>query len=506
MKRVVSVFLPTWGTDRLCRKLGSDAPARDAPVVLAGRNGNRREVLAVNDAARTLGIRPGMSATEAQALLPHLATYDAEPHEDEAGLGRLAAWALRRYSPVVAADPPDGLAIDATGAVHLHGGEAAMLNDIVARLAKVSIAARAAMASTLGSAHALARHHHQPIVAFGRQDDRTALAKLPVSALRLAQHTVQGLKVLGFERVGDLLAQPRAPLVHRFGMELGRRLDQALGHIAEPITPVAVPDIVSVFRRFGEPISATETLQRYTGLLVADLCTALEKRGLGARKLDLVFHRVDAHVEGVRVGTAQPTREPKHLARLLVSRLDTVDPGFGIERMTLAAIVAEPLSYRPASTLGEKPKADVTTLVDTLSTRVGNDRLYRVALVESDVPERSVARVAPLSAPTSTRWPQGWPRPSRLLSPPEAIETIALLPDHPPATFTWRGSRHRVIRADGPERIHGEWIRSEAEMHAARDYFLVEDEAGLRFWLYRHSRNANPDAGPHAWFLHGLFA
>lgn len=362
------------------------------------------------------------------------------------------------------------------------------------------------MASTLGSAHALARHHHQPVIAFGRQEDRTALAKLPVSALRLAPHTVQGLKVLGFERVGDLLAQPRAPLVHRFGPELGRRLDQALGHSAEPITPVAVPDVVSVSRRFGEPISAPETLQRYTMLLVADLCAALEKRGLGARKLDLVFHRVDAHVEGVRIGTAKATREPKHLTRLLAGRLDMVDPGFGIERMTLSAVVAEPLGYRPSSALGEKAQPDVTTLVDQLSTRVGAERLYRLALVESDVPERSVSRVAPLSKPTEARWPQGWPRPSRLLSPPEAIETIALLPDHPPATFTWRGSRHRVIRADGPERIHGEWIRSEAEMHAARDYFLVEDEAGLRFWLYRHSRNANPDAGPHAWFLHGLFA
>lgn len=131
------------------------APTRDRPLVLAGRCGNRREVLAVNDAAHVFGVGPGMSAAEVQALLPNLATFDAEPQEDEAGLGRLAAWALSRYSPVVAADPPDGLAIDATGAVHLHGGEAAMLNNIVAKLAKRSIAARVAMVSTLGSAQGL---------------------------------------------------------------------------------------------------------------------------------------------------------------------------------------------------------------------------------------------------------------------------------------------------------------------------------------------------------------
>lgn len=475
-------------------------------MVLAGREGNRRAVLAVNEAARALGIRPGMSATQAQALLPNLASFEAEPREDEAGLVRLATWALKRYSPVVAADPPDGLAIDATGAVHLHGGEQAMLNDIVARLARVRVAARAAMAGTLGSAHGIARHHAQPVIAFGMQEGKAALAKLPIAALRLAPEIVQGLRVLGFERVGELLAQPRAPLVLRFGPALARRLDQALGHVAEPITPIAVPDVIGVARSFGEPISALETLQRYTGLLVTELCAAMEERGLGARKLDLLFHRVDNHVEGFRIGTAQPVRDVKHLSRLLCSRLETVDPGFGVERMTLSALVAEPLDYSPASALGEKPKAEVASLIDTLTTRVGAARLYRMALVESDVPERSVRRVAPMSGPTVQRWPQGWPRPSRLLDPPERIETIALLPDHPPASFTWRRIRHRVIRADGPERIHGEWIRSAAEMHAIRDYFLVEDEAGVRFWVFRSGNGEDGATGLGSWFMHGLFA
>lgn len=98
--------------------------------------------------------------------------------------------------------------------------------------------------------------------------------------------------------------------------------------------------------------------------------------------------------------------------------------------MTLSAIWAEPLDAGSTSTLGKKSRPDVTTLVDTLAARVGGDRLFRMALAESDVPERSVSRVAPLSAPTALRWPTGWPRPSRLLTPPEAIETIALLPDH----------------------------------------------------------------------------
>ena len=98
----------------------------------------------------------------------------------------------------------------------------------------------------------------------------------------------------------------------------------------------------------------------------------------------------------------------------------------------------------------------------------------------SDVPERSVVRVAALAAETGAVWPGHWPRPSRLLPRPEAIETLALLPDHPPVWFTWRGIRRRVKRADGPERVFGEWWARDAELATVRDYFRVEDEAGER--------------------------
>src|ERR1700687_426454 len=74
-------------------------------------------------------------------------------------------------------------------------------------------------------------------------------------------------------------------------------------------------------------------------------------------------------------------------------------------------------------------------------------------------------------------------RASRLLPRPEPIETVALLPDPPLVTFTWRGVRRRVKRADGPERVFGEWWRRDAELIAVRDYFQVEDEAGERVWI-----------------------
>lgn len=448
-----------------------------------------------------------MAVAKAQALVPGLIVIDADLAADREGLDRLALWALQRISPVVAADPPDGLVIDTTGADHLHGGEAMMLEAIVQKFAASGVEARAAVADTWGAAHAAARFLRRQSAVIVPGDNEMLLRPLPLAALRLDGETTSGLRTLGFETIGDLIDQPRAPLALRFGPEFGRRLDQALGLIAEPVDPVRPPELVEVRRVFGEPIGAAETIARYMGKLVAALCLELEKRGLGARRLDLLLHRVDSTMQFIRVGMAQPVRDAKRLTRLLHDKIDTIDPGFGIEIMVLVAIEAEPLRDRQTiSSLVEPAEPDVSDLVDMLANRVGGNRLYRFTPIQSDVPERSVARIPALSPETGATWEGDWPRPPRLLSRPEPIETMALLPDHPPVWFTWRGVRRCVRRADGPERIRGEWWKRDAEMTTVRDYFRVEDDSGERYWLFRSGDGEHEDSGSQKWFLHGIFA
>jgi protein ImuB len=333
-----------------------------------------------------------------------------------------------------------------------------------------------------------------------------AILPLPISSLRLPALTIDSLRRLGFETIADLAATSRASLALRFGPEPGRRLDQAFGRVSEPIEPIRPEEIVEVRRNFAEPIGAAETIARYTGKLVAELCASLETRGLGARRLDLLFFRVDNRIEAIRVGTAIPVRDTKRLTRLLTDKIETIDPGFGIELMRLAATVAEPLQAKQMiSSLAEAPEPDVSDVIDILANRVGEDRLYRFAPVQSDVPERSIQRIAPMAPDIGEGWPGRWPRPSRLLPRPEPIETVALLPDHPPVTFTWRGVRRRVKRANGPERVFGEWWKRDAELAAVRDYFQVEDENGERYWVFRAGDGEDAATGSHKWFMHGIF-
>lgn len=464
-------------------------------------------------AARRQGITPGMTVTRARSLAPELVVIDAEPEDDLAGLKRLALWAARRYSPLVAVDPPDGLWIDITGCAHRFDGEVPLLKDILRRIAASGMAVQVAVADTAGCAHAVARH-----VPSGRPNviepgkTRTALAILPVHALRIEPGIADDLRRMGFERVEQLIVAPRAPLAKRFGKQLYKRLDQALGQIPEPIEPIVPPSVPRVRRGLLEPIMTADAFIQVIGDLVDDLIARLTNEGAGARRLDLFFERVDGHFQSIRVGTAAPTRDPGHLRKLLSAKVETVDPGLGVEAMTLIAPLIEPLGPRQGEGLiaAGRRGPDLAALVDALANRFGQRRLYRATPKASIMPEREIELVAPLARADAAGWDDDLPRPARMLLSPEPIEVTAMLPDHPPAMFVWRGKRHRVAQADGPERLHGEWWREaghEAAMpFAVRDYFQVETTTGSRYWIFRQGDGESPATGPMRWFVHGAFA
>ncbi|QDX27593.1 DNA polymerase Y family protein [Sphingomonas suaedae] len=509
-------------------KLGEEL----VPRVISIREGNRIVIAAACPAARALGIHPGMAVTQARALLPELAIHPADPAGDLAALHRLALMAARRWAPTVAVEGADTLLIDLSGAAHLHGGEERMALRIVRLLARRGYSARVAIADTPGAAWALAhfffgRHPRGDDVFIcppGQHAD--ALAALPIPALRADPVAVELLHRLGIDRIGQLAAMPRGPLSRRFGGALVSRLEQALGTLAEPLDPVMPREAIAVQRRFAEPVATAEGIAHWIGALVPELCAALEAAGLGARAVELVADRVDGVPQTLRIGLARASRDCLHLIRLIARRIEDVEPGYGIDAIALHVRRAEPLSARPFDErLDEEAKPDLAPLADTLATRIGPRRLWRNRPVESDVPERSVGRDGILDPPERVGahvkrddvrqllrtappdpWRPDWPRPARLLARPERLDhVLAELPDQPPRRFTWRGRTIRVVRADGPERITGEWWRRAAETHAVRDYFRVEDEGGHRYWLFRRGDGERGATGDLSWYLHGLF-
>lgn len=469
-----------------------------------------RRLAAVSPEAARLGLCSGQKAAAAMAMVPDLATPDAEPNADAAALTALVDWCVR-FSPAVAADPPNGLFLDIGGVAHLWGGEAAMLADFRTRLAGNGLPLRVAIADTPGAAWALAHFGDDSVIAaLGGQAE--LLKPLPPAALRLAPEAAAQIERLGLRRLGQLMTIPRAPLGRRFGAAVLTRLDQALGHAPEALSFRRPPTPWFDRLAFFEPISAPDDMARVTVDVTTRLCARLEAEGQGARRFEIAFHRVDGRMLTLSVGLSLAGREAVRIARLLQPKLETIDPGFGIEAVSLAAWDVEPVGGRQVqldAAPGETARDGLAPLVDRLTNRLGPERVWRATPVESHVPERSGARTAVLDArPTSARsWNPEIPRPIRLFRRPEPLEgVIALTPDDPPSQFRWRNRVHRVRRAEGPERIGEEWWRADiadVRVDHVRDYYRVEDAEGGRFWLFRAGLYHAGE--PAKWWLHGLF-
>ncbi|KTE02765.1 protein ImuB [Sphingopyxis sp. H038] len=475
------------------------------PTILVMRTGQRDIVTAACPIALDLGLAPGMAAAHARALVTDLDILDAAPHADAAWLDRLALHAVRHWTPTAAMSGSDGLWLDLTGTSHLFGGEARFAARLRSFLRRLGFTARVAIAGTPGAAHALARYGGSATLVLPEGRAGEALGELPLRALRLSPEALTAAARFGIERVADLYPMPRGPLARRLGRGAVERLDQALGFLPEPIVPVVPFEMPRAERRLVEPIATAEAIEKVIADLVADLVVDLRTRGLGLRAAVLRCERVDAREQLIAVGTARATRDAMHLIRLFKLRIDRIEPGLGIEAMALEAPQVEQLGAEAIGAgFDSAPRApDIAPLVDQLAGRAGEGALFRLEARESDVPERAIGRTGPLAQPSG--WP-AWARPIRMLARPEALSgVVALLPDHPPRRFAWRGRSYRVVAGDGPERIHGEWWRTTREMWAVRDYFRVEAETGERFWLFRRGDAIEDRTGDLSWYMHGVF-
>lgn len=459
----------------------------------------QRQIEAACNIAAARGVVPGQPLSQARAICRDLLTSDAEPAADLVGLIALARW-CERISPLTSPDPPDGLWIDITGCAHLQGGEQRLATLLQHRLSPCRIA----IADTAGAAWALARaatRNMVEIAAEGRHGER--IASFPPSLLRLDARVVAGLQRVGLRSVDMLQHIPRAELTTRFGPSPSLQLDRALGLQPEPIIWLRSPCPWQQHQLFAEPISTPDALSHALAVLASELAARLEAAGLGGIRFRARFIRVDDQTPDITLATARPLHSAARLTRLLTDKLDQIDPGFGVEAMQIEALEVASLKPHQPSLDAAPPPEDLLDLLDTLTNRLGPNRLWRPRPVASHVPERASSS-APVAEAQSWPPPPG-PRPIRLLTPPEPIDATAPVPDDPPVMFRWRGALHRVRAASGPERISDEWWRrseSSAE-ERFRDYYYVENRLGGRFWLFRTGLPGG--TRPVRWYLHGLF-
>jgi protein ImuB len=531
-RRWLHLWTPRLSIDRVKRAPHPPSDQRTSPLAIIAKRANTLRLEALDQAAEGLGLEVGLPLAAARSRVPELNVVEADPAADQALLEAIGE-ACRRYTPSLSLAPPDGINLDITGAAPLFGGEDALVDELSARMGRQGISVRVGAAPTLGLAWALARYGDRPKLG--------SVRTLPVAALNLDDESVGVLHRLGLRRVGQLLDMPRAGLALRLGEALLERLDETLGFRASATVLIPEPLQFYAQHRLAEPIALEQQVLRLCRWLADRLAERLERRGVGGRVFALDLFRVDGARKHLVVRSGRPLRDPARITALFVERLAVLNDGleadFGFDLLRLSAEAVEPISLETSTFLGAADEGDFIALLDRLSTRLGPDAVHILTpAFDSRIPEKTV-KSAPFTAKTTATWAQEVParyddvllRPLTLFAPPQPIEVIAGVPEDPPERFSWRRLSHRVVSAEGPERIAWEWwLEEEASVDPApinaraepddgrlsalptpvrdrrfRDYYRVEDEQGRRFWVFREGAYA-PGAAPR-WFLHGLF-
>ena len=478
-RRVMCMWFPRLASDRAIR-----ARPVKGPFALTLTEANTNRLYDLNAAAEQAGLYRGMPFSDARAFCPDLASRLADPAGDLRFLDGLRRWSTR-WCPWVGTEGRDGLVLEITGSAHLFGGESAMRAQVRRLLAQAGLSVRLGLGDTRGAAWARAHH-----------GEDAALEDLPVAALRLEPDQVGALQRLGLRSIGQLAQTPRAPLTRRFGPGLLLRLDQALGHQPEQISPPREAPHYGLRLTLPEPIGLESDVMAATQRLLEGLCAKLRAQQAGARVLSLTLHRVDQQAHSIELRLARAMRDPARILPLFQRGLSEVEAGFGIDRLRLEAVQVEPLPPEQDNCMERHEPGRLEDLITRIGTRVGLDNILRFLPADSHIPERSFIIACAAHSQPESGWASPRPRPLLLFSP----EPIVAQGTRPPERFRWRRMQLTTGRATGPERIAPEWWLDDPNWRSGlRDYWRVETLEGRRLWLFYTPQQP-------AWFVQGEFA
>lgn len=473
---IVCAWIPAF---RLAVARLSRAADLTAPVIVADRL-ERGRVVDCSLAAAALGVRPGMTLVQAQAVAPEAATVIDDPVRD-AALWAEVLDALDAASPVVE-DGGWGLAyLEMHG---IEGGAEGWLGAVRGALAGFDLPLRVGLGPSPFVALAATRSGDGGAC---DGDPAAFVAPLPLELLDCGDEVRERLGLLGIVTLGDLAALPHGPFVRRFGPSAARWHELARGIDRRPLRPR--PRALRVDRRlYGEGEATSEdavlfALRTLVGQVVDDLGAAGKRAG--RLILSLECENGDVHALDARV--AQPTALPGTLFDLLRARLEGVTLDAAVIGLRLAAEQLEDGGVPLTLFASNDPDPDaIGVVLARIDAALGSGRALRPRVVEGPRIERRFAlepfTLEPLA---TTLWTAAEPAPLpetpalqlRIVDPaPLAVHVVGGTPRMVGAPG------QRVVAFAGPWRVDEGWwadATGSGEKLVRDEYDVLLDDGAL---------------------------
>jgi protein ImuB len=501
--RLLYLHLPDFPLQR--RVLETPSLAGE-PVALSEEVRHQRKVAFTSPAAFQTGVRNGMTIAAATALVPELRSFPHHLEEECKALSSLGE-ALLCLAPAFQLSPPDGLWLEASAA-WLCGGEEALGLRVLEICSAQGYSGKAAAASEMFTARALARHGAPRIDISSPGQSAHLLAGLPLASLDKAGPLLEALGALGLSTLGEVASLPAGALAARMGLD-GLQLHRLCrGEDDTPFSPTPIS------QRFEERIDLDWAAESLEPLLFAlktaldRLCARLSSRKRAAIKLSLKLKLDPSGEQKITFALARPSARVKsllELARLHLSNLSLPSP-----ISSLQVQVEESCEDRDHQlALGETPEGDsaLETVLSRLATTLGKDALFAAEARPLHRPERAF-RFKAFSPPaaerglfkqarTDKRPPVGeaeWlARPTRLFGRPAPLHIE--MDTQGVVSARLLGKRRKAQALAGPERLCGDWWEEAAY---SRDYYRVHFEGLGPVWIYRDQQDGR-------FYLQGMF-
>jgi protein ImuB len=432
----------------------------------------------------------------------------------------------QRFTPRVSLVPPDGLLLEVKGSLHLFNGIEGLIKALLDEYGVVGVEPAIALAPTPLAALVAARVGKPKPAGESRPAHESAtagalfivtsksqlvgrLSALPLTPLRWPLEVLERLARMGVRTMGQVLRLPRAGFARRFGPAYLAELDRLTGRDADLRQHFQPRERFRRRRELTYELESNETLLAVLAPLLADLGRFLQQRQCGITELECRLRHRHAPASVCTLRLAAPVADVARLTQLLGERLSALtlpEPVRSCEirsGLPMRRVLASNPLWQPGE-YGGSGGPESPELIERLRARLGHEAVHGLQMLQSHRPESawSVREPVMVSGSQASGGPRAsggsqalagpatpWPafrRPLWLLPVPQQLDEVDGVPRR-------RGS----LRFFGDvERIETGWWDGG---DVGRDYYTAFDIYGVQLWIFRER------AGPHRWFLHGIF-